>query len=139
LSPIATTRACGSFRKFVFAAMGKSIRSKRLKRLRTLKRELVAPHYDAKELAKLAAQEAAAQAPKIELPKRRSDSESMEVEEQTRGRVGHSESAMNDDGIAGGSAVTGRLLQAQGGIKKKRGKSQGRLKKERHHKKKLQF
>jgi hypothetical protein len=46
---------------------------------------------------------------------------------------------MNDDGIAGGSAVTGRLLQAQGGIKKKRGKSQGRLKKERHHKKKLQF
>ncbi len=77
LSPIATTRACGSFRKFVFAAMGKSIRSKRLKRLRTLKRELVAPHYDAKELAKLAAQEAAAQAPKIELPKRRSDSESM--------------------------------------------------------------
>jgi hypothetical protein len=62
-----------------------------------------------------------------------------EVEEQTRGRVGQSESAMNDDGIAGGSAVTGRLLQAQGGIKKKRGKSQGRLKKERHHKKKLQF
>ncbi|CAM6024555.1 unnamed protein product [Sphagnum balticum] len=115
--------------------MGKSIRSKRLKRLRTLKRELVAPHYDAKELAKLAAQEAAAQAPKIELPKRRSDSESMEVEEQTRGRVGQSESDMNDDG----SAVTGRLLQAQGGIKKKRGKSQGRLKKERHHKKKLQF
>jgi hypothetical protein len=57
--------------------MGKSIRSKRLKRLRTLKRELVAPHYDAKELAKLAEQEAAAQAPKIELPKRRSDSESM--------------------------------------------------------------
>ncbi len=59
--------------------MGKSIRSKRLKRLRTLKRELVAPHYDAKELAKLAAQEAAAQAPKIELPntRRRSESESM--------------------------------------------------------------
>jgi hypothetical protein len=59
--------------------MGKSIRSKRLKRLRTLKRELVAPHYDAKELAKLAAQEAAAQAPKIELPntRRRSESEAM--------------------------------------------------------------
>jgi hypothetical protein len=33
-----------------------------------------------------------------------------EVEEQTQGRIGQSESAMNDDGIAGGSAVTGRLL-----------------------------
>ncbi|CAK9267730.1 unnamed protein product [Sphagnum jensenii] len=123
--------------------MGKSIRSKRLKRLRTLKRELVAPHYDAKELAKLAAQEAAAQAPKIELPttRRRSESEAMAVDEaQTRGRSGQSvTSAINGADLASGSVVvTGRLLQAKGGIKK-RGKSQGRLKKERHHKKKLQF
>ncbi len=33
-----------------------------------------------------------------------------DVEKQTQGRIGQSESAMNDDGIAGGSAVTGRLL-----------------------------
>lgn len=61
-------------------------------------------------------------------------------EEQTRGRSGQSfTSAINDADVASGSVVvTGRLLQAKGGIKK-RGKSQGRLKKERHHKKKLQF
>ncbi len=36
--------------------------------------------------------------------------EGADVEEQTQGRIGQSERAMNDDGIAGGSAVTGRLL-----------------------------
>lgn len=53
--------------------MAKSIRSKRKKRLRTLKRELVADHYDKKDAAKFAALEAAAAAPRIELPQRRRD------------------------------------------------------------------
>lgn len=57
--------------------MGKSIRSKRLKRLRTLKRELVAPHYDEKEAGKNAIMEAALAAPKVELPKKRSREETM--------------------------------------------------------------
>lgn len=57
--------------------MGKSIRSKRLKRLRTLKREIVAPHYDERELAKIAATEAALNAPKVEIPKKRGHTEAM--------------------------------------------------------------
>jgi hypothetical protein len=57
--------------------MGKSIRSKRLKRLRTLKRELVAPHYDEKEAAVNSIMEAALNAPKVEIPKKRSREEAM--------------------------------------------------------------
>jgi hypothetical protein len=55
----------------VGVAMGKSIRSKRKKRLRTIKREIVIPHYDEKVVAKMAVQEAALAQPKIELPKKR--------------------------------------------------------------------
>jgi len=125
--------------------MGKSIRSKRLKRLRTLKRELVTPHYDEKELAKMAAMEAALAAPKLEIPKKRSQVESMETEEQqSRGRTGQSSSssAMAIDDSAANASGSGKdltkMLRVRGGIKK-RGKSQGRLKKERHHKQKLNF
>lgn len=57
--------------------MGKSIRSKRLKRLRTLKRELVTPHYDEKEAAKNSVMEAALAAPKVEIPKERLREEAM--------------------------------------------------------------
>ncbi|MCO5549281.1 hypothetical protein L7F22_002749, partial [Adiantum nelumboides] len=53
--------------------MGKSIRSKRKKRLRTLKREIVEPHYDAKDALKQAAMEAALQAPKVPMPAKKSD------------------------------------------------------------------
>ncbi|KZV37248.1 hypothetical protein F511_24873 [Dorcoceras hygrometricum] len=45
--------------------MAKSMRSKREKRLRAIRRELVEPFYDKKEAAKLAAQEAALAAPKL--------------------------------------------------------------------------
>ncbi|KAH6767077.1 hypothetical protein C2S52_018060 [Perilla frutescens var. hirtella] len=45
--------------------MAKSIRSKREKRLRAIRRELVEPIYDKKEAAKLAVQEAALAAPKL--------------------------------------------------------------------------
>ncbi|GFQ01031.1 hypothetical protein PHJA_002247000 [Phtheirospermum japonicum] len=45
--------------------MAKSMRSKREKRLRAIRRELVEPIYDKKEAAKLAAQEAALAAPKL--------------------------------------------------------------------------
>lgn len=48
--------------------MAKSLRSKREKRLRALRRDLVHPFYDAKDAAKLAAQEAALAAPKVILP-----------------------------------------------------------------------
>lgn len=55
--------------------MGKSIRSKRKKRLRTLKREIVEPHYNAKDASKEAAMEAALLAPKVEIPNKRKPSE----------------------------------------------------------------
>jgi hypothetical protein len=45
--------------------MAKSLRSKREKRLRTLRREIAEPFYDKKEAAKLAAQAAALEAPKV--------------------------------------------------------------------------
>ncbi|KAL2467461.1 Uncharacterized protein Adt_43312 [Abeliophyllum distichum] len=45
--------------------MAKSMRSKREKRLRAIRRELVQPIYDQKEAAKLAVQEAALAAPKL--------------------------------------------------------------------------
>lgn len=45
--------------------MGKSIRSKREKRLRAIRRDIVEPLYQKKEDAKLAAQEAAFNAPKL--------------------------------------------------------------------------
>lgn len=45
--------------------MAKSLRSKKKKRLRTLRREIAEPFYDEKDAAKLAAQEAALAAPKL--------------------------------------------------------------------------
>lgn len=48
--------------------MAKSMRSKRKRRLRTLRREIAEPFYEKKEQAKLAAQEAALAAPKLEIP-----------------------------------------------------------------------
>ncbi|TKY59720.1 hypothetical protein E2542_SST16814 [Spatholobus suberectus] len=48
--------------------MAKSLRSKREKRLRAIRREIVEPFYDKKEAAKLAAQEAALAAPKLQVP-----------------------------------------------------------------------
>jgi len=47
--------------------MAKSLRSKREKRLRTLRREIAEPFYDKKEAAKLAAQAAALAAPPLQV------------------------------------------------------------------------
>jgi hypothetical protein len=47
--------------------MAKSLRSKREKRLRTLRREIAEPFYDKKEAAKLTAQAAALAAPPLQV------------------------------------------------------------------------
>lgn len=47
--------------------MAKSLRSKKEKRLRAIRREIVEPFYDKKEAAKLAAQEAALAEPKLQV------------------------------------------------------------------------
>lgn len=60
--------------------MAKSLRSKKEKRLRAIRRELVEPFYDKKDAAKLAAQEAALAAPKLPVrPNPNSASTSMDV------------------------------------------------------------
>ncbi|XP_076898451.1 uncharacterized protein LOC143552029 [Bidens hawaiensis] len=59
--------------------MAKSMRCKREKRLRAIKREMVAPLYEKKEEAKLAALEAALNAPKLPVRARRDESTSMDA------------------------------------------------------------
>lgn len=60
--------------------MGKSIRSKREKRLRAIRREIVEPLYQKKEDAKLAVQEAAFNAPKLPVREIKTDtSAAMEI------------------------------------------------------------
>ncbi|XP_076890566.1 uncharacterized protein LOC143541701 [Bidens hawaiensis] len=59
--------------------MAKSMRCKREKRLRAIKREIVAPLYEKKEEAKLAALEAALNAPKLPVRTSRHESTSMDA------------------------------------------------------------
>lgn len=74
--------------------MAKSLRSKREKRLRTLRREIVEPFYDEKQAAKLAAQAAALAAPPLPVrgPPPSQDAGSS--------RAGSSASAMGEPSIA---------------------------------------
>lgn len=103
--------------------MAKSLRSKREKRLRAIRREIVEPLYEKKEAAKLAAQEAALSAPK--LPVRSSNSSSMDAAPSSI-----TNTAMDVE-MADGSQGTGRLKPSGGVGKKlkkklKLGKSKGR-------------
>ncbi|BBN17826.1 hypothetical protein MPTK1_7g17170 [Marchantia polymorpha subsp. ruderalis] len=116
--------------------MGKSIRSKRKKRLRTLKRELVEPHYDAKDVAKLAIQAAAFAAPKIELPKKREEMEDDTTPFRGRSTVpaGAATAAAEaltsmavDSELPSSSAPTN--LKATGGIRKRGKSSKGHVSK----------
>lgn len=59
--------------------MAKSLRSKREKRLRAIRREIVEPFYDKKDGAKLAAQEAALAAPKLPVKPSPGTTSTMEV------------------------------------------------------------
>ncbi|CAL2252948.1 unnamed protein product [Prunus armeniaca] len=59
--------------------MAKSMRCKREKRLRAIRREMVEPYYDKKDEAKLAAQEAALAAPKLPVRPPPKSASAMEV------------------------------------------------------------
>ncbi|KAJ0080931.1 hypothetical protein Patl1_11985 [Pistacia atlantica] len=59
--------------------MAKSMRSKKEKRLRAIRRELVTPLYDKKDEAKFAAQEAALAAPKLPVRIPQNNNTSMDV------------------------------------------------------------
>ncbi|GJN26489.1 hypothetical protein PR202_gb14421 [Eleusine coracana subsp. coracana] len=98
--------------------MAKSLRSKREKRLRTLRREIAEPFYDKKEAAKLAAQAAALEAPRVPVraPPQSQDADS------SRGRAGapSSASAMDVEMSDGGNDRSKSFLKPIGSISKKK-------------------
>ncbi|KAM7500416.1 hypothetical protein LguiA_024830 [Lonicera macranthoides] len=59
--------------------MAKSMRSKKEKRLRAIRREMVEPLYEKKDVAKLAAQEAALAAPKLPVRTYKNNTNDMET------------------------------------------------------------
>lgn len=59
--------------------MAKSMRCKREKRLRAIRRDMVEPYYEKKDEAKLAAQEAALAAPKLPVKSSSKNTVSMEI------------------------------------------------------------
>eukprot|EP00252_Welwitschia_mirabilis_P011176 TRINITY_DN25130_c0_g1_i1.p1 TRINITY_DN25130_c0_g1~~TRINITY_DN25130_c0_g1_i1.p1 ORF type:complete len:107 (+),score=21.26 TRINITY_DN25130_c0_g1_i1:225-545(+) len=101
--------------------MAKSIRSKRKKRLRTLRREISEKFYDSKEQAKLAAQAAALAAPKVQVRSQ------MDIQPEGGG---DNAIPMAIDGSSGQE----KTLKPVGGIKKQSSKNL-RLKKRKHKRK----
>ncbi|CAI0546224.1 unnamed protein product [Linum tenue] len=77
--------------------MGKSIRSKREKRLRAIRRDMIQPLYDKIDEAKLAAIQAALAAPK--LPVKPSPFESSSMDTSTVNIVDSTPTANADDGM----------------------------------------
>ncbi|ONK65846.1 uncharacterized protein A4U43_C06F1570 [Asparagus officinalis] len=109
--------------------MAKSMRSKRKKRLRTLRREIAEPFYDKKEDAKLKAQEAALNAPKLPVRMPKPSSDSMElITNET------SSNSMDVEMADGGNDQSKSLLKPVGGIGKKKLKMKLQLKKEKRRK-----
>ncbi|KAL8101434.1 uncharacterized protein LOC141682556 [Apium graveolens] len=97
--------------------MAKSMRSKRIKRLRAIRREIVAPLNEGKEAAKLAAQEAALAAPK--LPVRVSKSAAA-AEAAAMELIASTSAANNDmDVEMADGGQTSKSLKPVGGVGKK--------------------
>ncbi|XP_052183013.1 uncharacterized protein LOC127795398 [Diospyros lotus] len=94
--------------------MAKSIRSKREKRLRALRRDIVQPFYDNKDAAKIAAQEAALAAPK--LATRSADNSSGTTAMDMTASAASSTSATMDVEMTEGN----QNLKPRGGIGKKK-------------------
>uniref|UniRef100_A0A0D3G076 Uncharacterized protein n=1 Tax=Oryza barthii TaxID=65489 RepID=A0A0D3G076_9ORYZ len=96
--------------------MAKSLRSKREKRLRTLRREIAQPFYDKKEAAKLAAQAAALEAPALPVrapPPPSKDSGGSRA-------ASSSASAMDDEMADEGNNKSKSFLKPIGSISKKK-------------------
>ncbi|EMS55783.1 hypothetical protein CFC21_018629 [Triticum aestivum] len=94
--------------------MAKSLRSKREKRLRTLRREIAEPFYDKKEAAKQAAQAAALEAPKLPVRVHPMYEESLAA---AAAAAASRASAMEVDG---GSKKSASFLKPMGTISKKK-------------------
>ncbi|XP_064975104.1 uncharacterized protein LOC135618172 [Musa acuminata AAA Group] len=111
--------------------MAKSLRSKRKKRLRTLRREISEPFYEKKEAAKLAAQEAALAAPRlpVKAPVAADEpaaetSAAMDMEMADGGSASHDQCKSHLKPIGGiGKKKLKKKLKLKG---KKRGKGKGK-------------
>ncbi|KAL5978748.1 hypothetical protein ACLOJK_029865 [Asimina triloba] len=117
--------------------MAKSLRSKKKKRLRTLRREIAQPFYDTKEAAKLAAQEAALNAPKLPVPSFYNKTDDSDA--ATNAAIAPTNSTDMDVEMAEGrtSAPGSSSLKPVGGVGKKRKDKSKRKKDKRHRKGKI--
>ncbi|XP_020207295.1 uncharacterized protein LOC109792310 [Cajanus cajan] len=109
--------------------MAKSLRSKKEKRLRAIRREIVEPFYDKKEAAKLAAQEAALAAPKLPLPSR--SNTAMDVSTSTNDNTMDVEMADGVQKMASLKPVggIGKKMKKKLKIAKKKRRGKGKLRK----------
>ncbi|XP_022978967.1 uncharacterized protein LOC111478758 [Cucurbita maxima] len=96
--------------------MAKSMRSKREKRLRAIRRDMVDPFYDKKDAAKLAAQEAALAAPKLPVRPSPFTSNISTMDVASASASTNADSAMDVEMNEYGESTT---LKAVGGIGKK--------------------
>ncbi|XP_078437826.1 uncharacterized protein LOC144708400 [Wolffia australiana] len=120
--------------------MAKSLRSKMQRRLRTLRRDLAQPFYDKKDAAKIAAQEAALEAPKLPVPqyKKPAQDEGDEIgSEITTTQV--SGNAMDVEMTEGVVPKKSSFLKARGGIGKNSRKKQKGKRGKGKYKKKYDF
>ncbi|KAF3450085.1 hypothetical protein FNV43_RR06165 [Rhamnella rubrinervis] len=108
--------------------MAKSMRSKREKRLRAIRREIIEPLYEKKDVAKLAAQEAALAAPKLPVKPTPGTTSAMEV---TSINTSVAETDNLDVEMADGNQSVG-FLKLVGGVGKK-SKRQFKVGKRRRH------
>ncbi|KAK9152591.1 hypothetical protein Sjap_000071 [Stephania japonica] len=121
--------------------MAKSQRSKREKRLRSIRREIADPFHEKKETAKLSAQAAALAAPKLPVRSQNTSNNSMEIATATD--INKNSLSMDVDMTEGGSTYdhSSKSLKAVGGVGKKmkkklkigKGKRRGKGKIRRKH------
>ncbi|GAB2213751.1 hypothetical protein Droror1_Dr00018065 [Drosera rotundifolia] len=97
--------------------MAKSLRSKREKRLRAIRREIVQPFYDTKEAAKLAAQVTALASTKV--PVKASSSSSSVFAMETSPSNADASASISTMDIDMEGAQSKKSLKATGGVGKK--------------------
>ncbi|KAI7755950.1 hypothetical protein M8C21_014551 [Ambrosia artemisiifolia] len=107
--------------------MAKSMRCKREKRLRAIKREMVAPIYEKKEEAKLAALEAAMNAPKLPVRTRPDESAAMDASTLTAADM----DVEMDEGNQTAKSLKpmGRKLKKKLKLNKKKYRGKGKIRK----------
>ncbi|KAI3700189.1 hypothetical protein L2E82_44810 [Cichorium intybus] len=113
--------------------MAKSMRSKREKRLRAIRREMVEPLYEKKEEAKLAALEAALNAPKLPVRTRPDETTSMDASALTATTTSNADMAdvEMDEGNQSTKSLKpiGRRMKKKLKLSKKKYRGKGKIRK----------